>query len=88
VTATDSPTLSEISVSHTTILLAGVNDAPVITAPSHIVATEDTIYSIANVRVSDVDFFTNQMLSAILTVTVTCEHGQIKMSGKFIHFKL
>ena len=82
ITATDSAEGADVVVAHTTILLAAVNDPPVITAPAHIVAAEDTVYSIASVRVEDVDFVTNPLPSAVLTATLSCVHGQIKLTGE------
>ena len=72
-----------VVVAHTTILLEPVNDAPVITAPSHVVVTEDAVYAIGDVQLHDVDFITNPLPSALLTVTVTCQIGLIKLSGNY-----
>lgn len=71
------------TVAHCTILLQSVNDAPVISAPAHIVTVEDSIYSVSNVRITDVDFVTNPVPSALLTVSITCAKGEIKLAGKY-----
>jgi hypothetical protein len=82
VTAGDSTDPSAVAVAYVTIQLTPVNDAPTITAPAHIIAVEDSVYSIGSVQVHDIDFVTNPVQSALLTVTVSSERGSIKLSGR------
>lgn len=82
VTVADTANASDAAAAYVTIQVAAANDAPTIVAPAHIVTRGDELYSIGSVKIWDVDFLTNPVQSALLSVTISAEHGGVKLTGK------
>ena len=66
----------------TTLRVSAVNDAPSLALPARLVLREDADPTVVpNVGVTDVDFFTDPVNNAYVSVSVAARVGQVSMTG-------